>query len=39
AATVNVLLYDRLIKSYQSIDDNKLIIASRDTNNTIKVRS
>ncbi|MCK4704250.1 MAG: RNA methyltransferase [Gammaproteobacteria bacterium] len=39
AATVNVLLYDRLIKSYQSIDDNKLILASRDTNNTIKVRS
>ena len=37
AATVNVLLYDRLFKSYQSIDDNKLIFASRDTNNTIKV--
>lgn len=38
AATVNVLLYDRLIKSYQSIDDNKQILASRDTNNTVKVR-
>ena len=39
AATVSVLLYDRMIKSYHSIDDNKLILARRDTNNTIKVRS
>ena len=39
AASVNVLLYDRMVKSYQSIDDNELILASRDTNNTIKVRS
>ena len=38
AATVNVLLYDRLIKSYQSIDDNQLILASRDRNNTVKFR-
>ncbi len=33
AATVNVLLYDRLAKSYEKIDDNARIIASRDTNN------
>ena len=38
AATVNVLLYDRLIKSYQSIDDNALILASRDRNNTVIVK-
>lgn len=39
AATVNVILYDRLIKSYQSIDDNELILASRDINNTVRVKS
>ena len=39
SATVNVILYDRLIKSYQSIDDNELILASRDTNNTVRVNS
>jgi tRNA(Leu) C34 or U34 (ribose-2'-O)-methylase TrmL len=33
AATVNVLLYDRLAKSHQAIDDNARILASRDTNN------
>jgi tRNA C32,U32 (ribose-2'-O)-methylase TrmJ len=33
AATVNVLLYDRLAKSYEKIDDKARIIASRDTNN------
>ena len=37
AATVNVLLYDRLIKSYQTIEGNELILASRDRNNTVKV--
>lgn len=35
AATVNVLLYDRLFKSYQAVDDNALIRASRDRNNTV----
>jgi tRNA(Leu) C34 or U34 (ribose-2'-O)-methylase TrmL len=39
AATVNVLLYDRLAKSYQSIENNTLIRQSRDTNNNRKVRS
>ena len=39
AATVNVLLYDRLTKSYQSLEDNTLIRQSRDTNNNRKVRS
>jgi len=38
AATVNVLLYDRLIKSFQGIDDNALIRQSRDTNNNLRVR-
>lgn len=33
AATVNVLLYDRLAKSCQLVDDNARIVASRDTNN------
>jgi len=38
AATVNVLLYDRLAKSRQAIDHNELIRQSRDTNNTVKLR-
>lgn len=38
AATVNVLLYDRLIKTFQGIEDNSLIRQSRDTNNNLKVR-
>lgn len=42
AATVNVLLYDRLAKETQTqenshITDNELIRRSRDTNNTSKV--
>ena len=36
SASVNVLLYDRLAKSYQP--DNDLIKTSRDTNNRLKVR-
>ena len=39
SATVNVLLYDRLIKSYQRIEGNDLIRKSRDRNNNIKVRN
>ena len=38
AATVNVLLYDRLTKSSLSVDDNELIRQSRDTNNNLKVK-
>jgi len=38
AATVNVLLYDRMLKSSQIILDNTLIQRSRDTNNNLKVR-
>ncbi len=38
AATVNVLLYDRLLKSSQRFDSNELIRQSRDRNNNIKVR-
>ena len=37
AATVNVVLYDRLAKSSQTFDHNELIRQSRDTNNTVKV--
>ena len=36
AATVNVVLYDRLVKSNQQFEDNALIRESRDTNNTVK---
>ncbi len=38
AATVNVLLYDRLAKSESSIASNELICQSRDTNNQVKVK-
>ncbi len=37
AATVNVVLYDRLAKSSQRIESNELIRASRDRNNNLKV--
>ena len=36
AATVNVVLYDRLAKSSSTIDNNALIRTSRDTNNRLK---
>jgi len=39
AATVNVVLYDRLSKSPLVIEGNELIHQSRDTNNNIKVKS
>ncbi len=38
AATVNVLLYDRLAKSCRDIDDDKRILASRDNKNRLKVQ-
>lgn len=38
AATVNVVLYDRLAKSGQAIAGNELIRQSRDTNNKVKVK-
>ena len=38
AATVNVLLYDRLSKSGMEYDSNELIQQSRDRNNNLKVR-
>ena len=38
AATVNVVLYDRLSKSSQVVDSNVLICQSRDRNNTVKAR-
>ena len=43
AASVNVLLYDRLAKSVTEKDsselsDNELIRSSRDTNNKVKVK-
>lgn len=39
AATVNVVLYDRLAKSPEPLADDSLIRQSRDTNNRLKVRS
>lgn len=38
AASVNVVLYDRLAKSTESMAGDELIKQSRDTNNRIKVR-
>lgn len=38
AATINVVLYDRLAKSTQHITDNQLIRASRDNNNRVKIK-
>jgi len=38
AATVNVLLYDRLSKSSQFVTDNELIKKSRDNNNRVVVK-
>lgn len=38
AATVNVVLYDRLAKSTQNIAGDELIRASRDTNNKVRVK-
>jgi len=38
AATVNVLLYDRLSKSAQFVTDNELIKKSRDNNNRVVVK-
>ncbi len=38
AATVNVVLYDRLAKSSQTIASNTLICESRDNNNKVKVK-
>lgn len=37
AATVNVVLYDRLTKSSPVIESNKLIRENRDRNNNVKV--
>ncbi len=39
AATVNVVLYDRLAKSDLSFASDKLIRQSRDTNNKVKVNA
>ena len=38
AATVNVVLYDRLAKSTEFFTDNQLIKQSRDNNNRVKVK-
>ncbi len=39
AASVNVLLYDRLAKSTQTIANDKLIRESRDNNNRVRVKN
>lgn len=38
AATVNVVLYDRMAKSDLTLANDELIRSSRDTNNRVKVR-
>ena len=38
AATVNVLLYDRLSKSHLTIETNQLVRQSRDRNNNLRVK-
>lgn len=38
AATVNVVLYDRLTKSSYNFESNELIRSSRDVNNRLKVK-
>lgn len=38
AATVNVILYDRLGKVFQNVGGNELIRQNRDINNRLKVR-
>ena len=38
AASVNVVLYDRLTKSSQCYESNELICQSRDTNNNLKAK-
>lgn len=38
AATVNVVLYDRLAKSSLNIDDEQQVIANRDNKNRLKVK-
>lgn len=38
AATVNVVLYDRLMKSNDDFDNDELIRSSRDINNRLKVK-
>ncbi len=38
AATVNVVLYDRLAKSTTIFEGNELIFGSRDINNSLKVK-
>ncbi len=37
AATVNIVLYDRLVKSENIISNNELISKSKDVNNRIKI--
>lgn len=39
AATVNVLLYDRLSKSHQTFDNDERVKSSRDINNRLKVKA
>jgi len=38
AATVNVVLYDRLAKTLNDIDDNEHVVTNRDIKNRLKVK-
>ncbi len=39
AASVNVVLYDRMAKSELTMTDDELIMRSRDTNNNVRVKT
>ncbi|TXY06003.1 RNA methyltransferase [Vibrio mimicus] len=39
AATVNVVMYDRMAKSLGAIDDREQVIANRDNKNRLKVKT
>ena len=39
AATVNVVLYDRLTKTFDRVESNELIRNSRDINNRLKAKT
>lgn len=39
AGSVNVLLYDRLVKSDLSMTNDELILQSRERNNRVKIRN
>jgi uncharacterized membrane protein len=39
AATVNVVLYDRMAKTLGTIDDHQQVLANRDNKNRLKMKA